>query len=98
MTAPCRYRLRISVWIIRRIIAVLDAIDRRHRAGICRGLREDKRIVTFDITIIYTKRSEARNVMVQVSEASGATTPRNTFDESMMLLSPMSCRTFPLCA
>jgi hypothetical protein len=35
MTAPCRYRLRISVWIIQRIIAVLDAImhlrDFEHR-------------------------------------------------------------------
>jgi hypothetical protein len=27
---PRRYRLRATVWLIRRIIAVLDAISRRH--------------------------------------------------------------------
>jgi hypothetical protein len=29
---PTRYRLRLSVWLIRRIIACLDYIDRRHHA------------------------------------------------------------------
>jgi hypothetical protein len=29
---PRRLRLRATVWLIRRIIAVLDAIDRRHHA------------------------------------------------------------------
>jgi hypothetical protein len=29
---PGRLRLLITVWLIRRIIAVLDAIDRRHHA------------------------------------------------------------------
>jgi hypothetical protein len=38
---PRRYRLRISVWLIRRIIAVLDAIDRRHHAWYLARLDEN---------------------------------------------------------